>query len=326
MGLLRKIIDFFVDGEYHIVYRKINIANRAVNKTALAISVLNGENTVKRIKYSQLRPTWHYWYADPILYTDSETTKDYVFMEVYDRFSDKGFIGVSEFDVSGKLLPPKKALEEPFHLSFPFTFHYDGKDYMLPESIAGGGLRLYQKGESITDWRLVHIFEDITDCVDSVVYCFSGNLYFVTTQEKADEKLKTGLRLYKITDWDSFAYEELTDRLYDEEYRYDVRNGGKMFTLGERIYRVTQKSTDKIYGKEIEFNLITEFTDEHFRENKVGSIQLTMLGVSTFPLVTHRVGVHTYGFNEHYEVMDMFVARASLKNAVRKMIKSIKGD
>ncbi len=49
-----------------------------------------------------------------ILYTNSETTKDYVFMKVYDQFSDKGFIRAPEFDAGGKLLPSKKHLRNRF--------------------------------------------------------------------------------------------------------------------------------------------------------------------------------------------------------------------
>ena len=45
-GWVKKAVDTFMDGEYHIVYRNA------------------GSSHVK-----QLRPTYSEWYADPLLYT-----------------------------------------------------------------------------------------------------------------------------------------------------------------------------------------------------------------------------------------------------------------
>ena len=61
-GWVKKAVDTFMDGEYHIVYRN------------------DGSSHVK-----QLRPTYSEWSANPLLYTENETSC--VYMEVYDRFA-----------------------------------------------------------------------------------------------------------------------------------------------------------------------------------------------------------------------------------------------
>ena len=67
-------------------------------------------------------------------------------------------------------------------------------------------------------------------------------------------------------------------------------------------------------------------TAESFRMNavnmdKVRELSLDDFDVSTLPLTTHRVGIHTYGCENGIEITDMFVARASLRNMIRKQTK-----
>lgn len=297
---VKKAVDTFMDGEYHIVYRN------------------DGSSHVK-----QLRPTYSEWYADPLLYT--ENGKSCVFMEVYDRFADKGYIGVSEFDGNGVLQRPKKVIEEPFHMSFPLTFRYGNSVYMIPETVGGGALRIYEKGSSIYEWRQIRAIEEITGCVDSVVYIREGSsdINIFTCEENADNKLMTGLRWYILRGGIDGECVDNSRKLPDEcrEYGYGVRNGGPVFEKDGSLYRIIQKSTERIYGESIEIRRISIDSDGRYSEHKVRELSLDDFDVSTLPLTTHRVGIHTYGCENGIEITDMFVARASLRNMIRKQIK-----
>lgn len=302
-GTLKKIIDIFMDGEYHIVYR----------------------HTGEGMKTRQLRPTFYEWYADPIMYTQDGVTV--VFMEVYDRFTDKGYIGVSEFDESGVLKRPRKVIDEPFHMSFPLTFMSGDAVYMMPETIGGGPLRIYRKGGSIYEWSQARVIDGIEGCVDSVVYSDDGSsdINIFTCKENPDNKLMTGLRWYILKGGADGECIDNSQALPDEyrRYGYDVRNGGPIIKMNGELFRVIQKSTERIYGESIEIRKL-EISDSQYKETTVREISLADFDVSTLPLTTHRVGIHTYGCENGIEITDMFVARASLKNTARKIIKKIR--
>src|SRR3954471_8902781 len=78
--------------------------------------------------------------ADPFLIHHGEVW--YLFFEVWNRDADKGEIGLAisrdlaTWDYRGIVL------REPWHLSYPHVFEFDGRIWMLPEAIDSGGVRL----------------------------------------------------------------------------------------------------------------------------------------------------------------------------------------
>jgi hypothetical protein len=91
--------------------------------------------------------------ADPfMLRTDSGW---HMFFEVMNAETGRGEIGHASSGDGRSWNYGRRVLTEPFHLSYPFVFQHKGESYMIPETIDGGGVRLYQAADFPQDWRHV---------------------------------------------------------------------------------------------------------------------------------------------------------------------------
>jgi hypothetical protein len=68
----------------------------------------------------------------------------YVFGEIYDYRDRVGAIEVLVFDADLNFVERLPALNEPWHLSYPFIVETNGETYMLPEAHKSGALTLYR--------------------------------------------------------------------------------------------------------------------------------------------------------------------------------------
>src|SRR5204862_6039543 len=79
--------------------------------------------------------------ADPFVATREGDTV--IFVEDFDFASGKGAISALRLLPAGRYELIPNVIEESFHLSFPYLFEYAGELYMVPESQAALGIRLY---------------------------------------------------------------------------------------------------------------------------------------------------------------------------------------
>ncbi|MSO99088.1 MAG: formyl transferase [Rhodospirillaceae bacterium] len=83
----------------------------------------------------------------------------YVFAEIYDYRDRIGKIEVLTFGPDLQLLDRRIALQEPWHLSYPFIVETDGEIYMLPEAFRSDRLTLYRAAEFPHRWIPVKSIE-----------------------------------------------------------------------------------------------------------------------------------------------------------------------
>lgn len=89
--------------------------------------------------------------ADPFLM--EKDSQWYLFVEVFNKCSGKGEIGMAK-SVDGKRFEYQKiVLNEPFHMSYPYVFEYKGQMYMIPESAEANQLRLYSATRFPDQWK-----------------------------------------------------------------------------------------------------------------------------------------------------------------------------
>lgn len=198
-------------GEYSVIYRKIEDDN-------IKHTIFGGKK-----EYKMLSPNMRYWYADPIAYVINKKT--YVFMEMMDAYLKKGVIGVSYFKNDGRLSKPKVIIDEPFHMSFPHVFSFEGKIYMIPETSEVNEFRIYKMGASPYQWEIFIDAKTEYKFVDTITYERNGNLFLITC-ELSKNPLYTKLHLFKILNFQQFELEEI--RLEDSEFRLDCRNAGRL--------------------------------------------------------------------------------------------------
>jgi len=94
---------------------------------------------------------WRYC-ADPFALQDGHRLQ--VFVEAYDYRTKHGVIEHHEIDLQQQRWSRiGTALAQPFHLSYPFVFRHQGRNWMIPESAKAGEIALYSAGPTLLDWQ-----------------------------------------------------------------------------------------------------------------------------------------------------------------------------
>ena len=80
----------------------------------------------------------------------------HMFFEVVNRDTQRGVIALATSDDALNWTYQRVVLEEPFHLSYPYVFEWQGDHYMIPETLGASALCLYKADEFPTRWSLQH--------------------------------------------------------------------------------------------------------------------------------------------------------------------------
>ncbi len=264
--------------------------------------------------YKLLSPTYRYWFADPIPCVIDG--KCYIFMEVYDRFTEKGHIGVSR--VNNKTLKidrPVNIIEEEFHMSFPFVFYYKANIYMIPETHEVKQIRIYKMGESVYKWNLYHVYDTNEELSDTIVLLKDETIYLLNTEKNKKNPYQTKMHFFRIDNLlNKSALIEIPLNISApdwQEYRYNNRNGGMVVKDKDRIYRIIQEAEDWWYGKDIVVREIQNYSDEGYDESE----DIQKLEMNEIPVKIRKnheiLGIHTYGYEDGFEVIDINVRQLS---------------
>jgi hypothetical protein len=204
---------------------------------------------------------FHYL-ADPFaIHRDG---KNYCFVEDLDYVRQRGSIAVYELtNVGGVRIGT--ALEEKFHLSFPYLFEYAGELYMCPESSENKDIRIYKCIEFPLRWRLEKIIMEKVSAVDTMLFEKDGKWWMFTNIDPAD-----------IGDYGSelfiFSGESPLDTTWKPHILNPIvvdasraRNAGRV-PYGNGYFRFSQGQGFDFYGKRILINQIRELTETSYRE------------------------------------------------------------
>lgn len=244
------------------------------------------EAHLKEFKWFR-RKRGNVYYADPFVITTNKDT--YIFFESYDYKQGKGCI-----DISLKSEDFKKhhtALEEPFHLSYPFVFQYDGNVYCIPEANESNQVALYRFDEEQRKLVRDSVLMDGIRAVDPTLYYKDGvwNL-FLSTKEHSNVKL----------------YRYLADDLrgpyrpyYNNPVKTDCRDArmaGAFIESDGRLLRPGQESI-RYYGTAVCLNEVTTLTNNQYSETEVQRI-------APIKKMRFRKGLHSLNGNDTLTVID----------------------
>ena len=109
------------------------------------IDKIDHKKSIKTIKSNK------YFLADPFLYKQAK--EYYIFAEKFSYKEKKGKIVVFKYK-NNSIEELGTALEEKFHLSFPFIFKFKNKIYLIPDSSSNRDLRLYVSEKFPLKWKL----------------------------------------------------------------------------------------------------------------------------------------------------------------------------
>jgi hypothetical protein len=235
-------------------------------------------------------PRGRYW-ADPFVYARGGRT--FCFIEDLDLRTQRAHITVLE--VKGtQLAELGVALQEPFHLSFPFLFDHRGELYMCPESSAANEIRLYRCTEFPLGWRFEKTLMRDVSAADTMLFEKAGRWWMLTNIDESE----TGdhcseLYLFSAasplsTDWRAHPQNPLLIN------SIGGRNGG-LIAEGERLFRVGQCQTFERYGESLRVYEIKELSQERYAEELVREMRSD----------SHKgVGMHHLSTDGRVTVMD----------------------
>ncbi len=222
-------------------------------------------------QFKRIVPPRDRFWADPFVV--ERDGRHYVFMEELINDSHHGTIVVAEVDEEGNWTPPRPALEEDHHLSYPFMLEWEGEIYMIPESQECRAIKAYKPERFPDRWVPVKTLMSDIDAVDATLFEHDGRWWlFANVIDHEGSRASDELFLF-------YADEPLSDAWTPHPANPIVsdtrcaRPAGKLLRRGDKIYRPSQDCTGG-YGRRIQMNEVLRLTTRkwpHRRSNLIGS-------------------------------------------------------
>lgn len=268
-----------------------------------------------------------FWYADPLIY--ARDGRQIVFMERVNRHTGIGSIVASDI-TEGRWTAEIPVIEEPFHMSFPMIFEWDGELYMIPETEMNDAVNLYRCIEFPYKWAHAARLLEGTKLVDSVVTGItSERVDLIASEYLPEDDFYTRFRRYAIRKNSEGQIEAVDIGIVAEKYTLQSRMAGYPMTedgrhipdmgeytvdgkaatppekTGSTVYPV-QRSTSGVYGYSVMFMEDDPCNGRTLRELLPDSVRDD--GIRMYDVkgkIPRLIGVHTYSRTEHVEVIDI---------------------
>ena len=249
------------------------------------------------------------WMADPLLFT--KDGKDWLFVELYEKSCSLGRIAVIDPDHLTK--EPVIIIREPYHMSFPMVFEWNGDYFMIPETSGNHSINLYKCEQFPYHWQCVASFGVDALIVDSVVTNKTDAcITLLGSETNPENELLVRFVTYRIFKTDTGF--ELDYSPSDRAFTYIERNGGYPVTRNNRQYLVTQNSSEIDYGVSLSKSTYEQgrFTIHETIDSALGQ----MRGIGSASVI----GIHTYSEGSTYEVIDMRYLKFDFLLNIRRIL------
>lgn len=251
-------------------------------------------------KFKEILPPKDRFWADPFIW--QRDGRYYVFIEDLPYATMKGHISYFTIDEKGKYTEPKKVIDRPYHLSYPFLFEYQGELYMMPESAQNRTLEVYRCVEFPEKWELAKVLMKDIYAVDATLHQDAENgrwWMFVNIREHNGASSFDELFIFHADNPLSTEWTPHTANPVVSDAR-SARPAGRIFSHEGKLYRPSQDCS-RGYGYAILINRIDKLTPDEYRETRVTGVE---------PNWDPRVSaVHTLNCEGKLTVLDGFKRR-----------------
>jgi hypothetical protein len=235
-----------------------------------AISIYQGESPLKLAPAVHLsNPVLTYldvvdapaaFLADPFMVKTPEGW--FMFFEVYNQASDKGEIGLAVSKDGLEWEYRQIVLREPYHLSYPYVFAWQGEYYMTPETLEPQAIRLYKATSFPDRWALAATLIK-GDFADPSIFRFEDRwwLFACSTPFKHDT-----LCLYYADELTGPWTEHPKSPIIAGNER-TARPAGRVLVLADKIIRYTQDCYP-MYGTQVRAFEIYDLTPNTYAERE----------------------------------------------------------
>ncbi len=217
--------------------------------------------------------------ADPFLFRKGNEL--FMFFEFINEDTKHGDIGLATSRDGLSWTYLKTALDEPFHLSFPFVFEWQGACYMVPEANETGTVRLYRAEPFPGTWRYVKVLIN-SGFVDPALIRHDGLFWLFCSKGDAD------LHLFSATDLLGSWQEHPRSPIIAQDASKG-RMGGRVLESKGRLYRIAQVDTPD-YGMGLRAFEIVRLTKSDYEEREVFEFPHIHWGSAAW----NRLGMHHF--------------------------------
>lgn len=200
--------------------------------------------------------------ADPFLIKSDSLY--YMFFEVLNKQNNQGDIGLAESKDGFKWSYKKIIIDEPFHLSYPYVFYWEGNYYLIPESHQDLSVRLYKAVDFPTKWTFIgDILRGYHFADPSVIHFNNKWWLFVCTNE--NDNLNIYYADHLIGPWTQHLLNPVV-----KNNMHVARGGGRIFLYNNKLFRYAQDCSPTYGNQDYAFE-ITKLDTVSFEEKMVGN-------------------------------------------------------
>lgn len=229
----------------------------------------------------------------------------YMFFTAKDLSVNRGGIGLAESTDGLHWTFRKTVLREPFVLSSPFVFEWQGTYYMVPESYTEHTIRLYRATAFPEKWEYVRdlITGSPTESFISPTVLRHENRWYLFTSPSGNDTL----RLFVGDDLAGRWVEHPASPIVQKD-PHNARPAGRPFVLDGALYRVAQ-DCQPTYGLQVFASRITALSPTAYSETKVEAPLVKASGQGWNRKAMHHVEAHQIGAGKWIAAVDALGAR-----------------
>jgi hypothetical protein len=209
----------------------------------------------------------------------------YMFFEVLNKLDGLGDIALATSQDGFDWMYRQVVLDEPFHLSYPYVFQWNGDYYMIPETHQANSVRLYKAVNFPTQWVFVKTLLDGYDYVDSSIFYLDEKWWMFTSTTAND-----CLRLYYAVEPTGPWIEHCKSPLIENDDSI-ARPAGRAIVLNGQVLRYAQDCKHG-YGSQVYAFHIKELTPTSYREEQQEGLVIGKSGFGWNRSGMHNVDPH----------------------------------
>ena len=268
-----------------------------VDQWFLGCRFSNGDDEAPMLgKFTCLMPPKDRFWADP--FPLERDGRHFIFFEELIFTEGKAHIAVVEVGRNGECSQPRRVLERPYHLSYPFLIEAEGQLFMVPETGQNGTVELYRCLHFPDRWVLEKVLLQVPHAVDATLHYSAEKWWMFVNIGTDDADVHDELHLYHA---DSLRGEWQAHRM--NPIKSDVRSArpaGRLYACDGQLYRPAQIGAP-LYGSGISINRVLKLDPETYLEEEVERF--------VAPNADRILGVHTFNRAGSLSVVDGFMRR-----------------
>ena len=214
----------------------------------------------------------------------------HMFFEVLNNQSNRGEIGHATSRDGIAWQYQRIVLKEPFHLSYPYVFQWNGDFYMTPETLGANAATLYRATRFPDEWALV---KDMLpgQHADPSIFIFAEKWWLFTCPKPYQHDT---LALYSagspLSDWTEHPASPIISG-----NKTMARPGGRVLQADGKLLRFAQDCYPT-YGRQVRAFEITELTATTYKEREATVAPVLTQGKSGWNVSgMHHVDAHRVG-------------------------------